>query len=185
MELTRLKTVFNAGGVIAYPTEACYGLGCDPNNRVAVENILRLKGRSVEKGLILIADQVARLDEYVRWPENGLMRDIQASWQAEASRATTWLLPVRTATPHWLSGEFETLAVRVTQHPVAKQLCAELGQALVSTSANPQGQAPALSAEAVYDYFNGSIELVVEGEIGQDPRPSRMIDAVSGNVIRT
>ncbi|HEY5719640.1 MAG TPA: Sua5/YciO/YrdC/YwlC family protein, partial [Gammaproteobacteria bacterium] len=103
------------GGVIAYPTEAVYGLGCDPLDAVAVFELLELKGRPVGKGLILIAADFAHLRPFVDEVGPAAMAAVHASWPGPH----TWLLPARAATPPWLSGDFDTLAVRVTAHPVA------------------------------------------------------------------
>ncbi len=111
------------GGLIAYPTEAVYGLGCDPENGHAVRRLLALKARPEHKGLILIAADWAQLEPYVRGLGQTAMAAIHATWPG----AVTWLLPARRETPRWLTGEHQTLAVRVTAHPLAAALCRQWG----------------------------------------------------------
>ncbi len=130
------------GGVVAYPTEAVYGLGCDPWNGAAVRRILAMKRRPEAKGLILIAADQAQLAPFVQWLEPTRMADILATWPGPH----TWLLPARPETPVWLRGQHDTLAVRVTAHPLAAALCRAAGRALVSTSANRASHTPARTA---------------------------------------
>ena len=130
------------GGVVAYPTEAVYGLGCDPWNGEAVRRILAMKQRPEAKGLILIAAEPAQLAPFVDWLEPVRMSEILATWPGPH----TWLLPARPETPVWLRGQHDTLAVRVTAHPLAAALCRSAGMALVSTSANLASRRPARTA---------------------------------------
>ena len=130
------------GGVVAYPTEAVYGLGCDPWNGPAVRRILAMKRRPEAKGLILIAADLAQLTPFLQWLDPTRMAEVLATWPGPH----TWLLPARPETPVWLRGQHDTLAVRVTAHPLAAALCRAAGMALVSTSANLASQAPARTA---------------------------------------
>jgi L-threonylcarbamoyladenylate synthase len=119
------------GGLIAYPTESCYGLGCDPANRVAVQRLLKLKQRPQRKGLILIASSYQQVARYLQ-PLNPAH---QQRLQEAGAQAITYLMPVKSSAPRWLRGEHDTLAVRLTAYPFAKQLCHGVRSALVSTSA--------------------------------------------------
>ena len=138
-------TCLTQGEVILYPTEAVYGLGCDPDNQQAVEALLAIKQRPVEKGLILIADNYGQLLKYVDDAKIPMDKraDIFSSWPA----AITWVMPASKNTPKWLTGQFDTIAVRVTNHPTVKRLCQEFGKPLVSTSANLTGQETVISIE--------------------------------------
>ena len=168
------------GGIIAYPTEAVYGLGCDPLNAPAVLRLLALKNRPVEKGLILIASDFQQLAPFVRAPEPEMMRRISATWPG----AVTWLLPALVTTPAWLRGAHDTLAVRVTAHPQAAALCRAFGGALVSTSANPAGRPPARHPLRVRHYFSGSLDCILSGAVYSHTKPTEIRDAVTGKVIR-
>jgi L-threonylcarbamoyladenylate synthase len=168
------------GGVIAYPTEAVYGLGCDPRDERAVRRILALKSRPPEKGLILIAADPEQLDPFVLPLDETLRARVLATWPGPF----TWLLPARPDTPDWLRGAHDTLACRVTAHPVARRLCELAGTALVSTSANPAGLPPARSAAETARYFPEGLDAIVEGPVDRDASPSEIRDARSGRVLR-
>lgn len=169
-----------AGEVIAYPTEAVYGLGCDPDSESAVRRILELKKRPAAAGLILIADCFERFERYVARVPCGLLDRALATWPGHV----TWLFPRADGVPDWLAGDHPTIAIRVTAHPVCRDLCATFGGALVSTSANPRSEDPARSAGSVWRYFGAGIAGVVAGQLGADAQPSEIRDLASGRVIR-
>jgi L-threonylcarbamoyladenylate synthase len=173
-----LRGFLTQGGVIAYPTESCFGLGCDPMNRHAVQRILQLKGRVAEKGLILIAANRNQLRPYAT------RASIEAAWQTGRwPGPVTWLLPASRHCPAWLMGEHQTIAVRITAHPGAADLCRQVGMALVSTSANPAGQSPAKTAEQCSQLFGQDVQVIF-GQIGTRKRPSTLIDFATGQVLR-
>ena len=174
--------IITAGGVVAYPTEAVYGLGCDPWNRAAVERLLRMKRRDQAKGLILIAADPAQLVPFILPLPPERMVEILASWPGP----NTWLLPVHPHTPAWLSGRFDTLAVRVTAHPLAAALCRACGWAIVSTSANVADRPPARTAFGVRLAFRADgPDLILAGACGGADRPSTIRDGRSGRLLRT
>ena len=168
------------GGVVAHPTEAVYGLGCDPWDRDAVGRILAIKGRSASKGLILIAADPTQLAPFVEPLPAPRMAEILGSWPGP----NTWLLPARHTTPAWLTGRFDTLAVRVTAHPLAAGLCRSYGGAIVSTSANRAGKAPARSAFQVRRALDRTPDYVLAGACGGADRPSTIRDGRTGRVLR-
>lgn len=155
------------GGLIAYPTESCYGLGCDPANYRAVRRILRLKRRPQRKGLILIASSYQQVARYIQ----PLTPAEQAKLQADGAQAITYLMPVKPSCPRWLRGGYDTLAVRLTAHPFAKNLCHVASSALVSTSANRGGQRAARSYRDCLRMFGNSV-WVLPGRVGKRKRPS-------------
>ena len=177
--LRRAARMLRAGGVIAYPTEAVYGLGCDPLNRNAVQRLLAIKQRPVEKGLILIASRFEQLAPFVQPPGGAIMRRLNETWPGPV----TWVLPAGPATPRWLRGSHHTLAVRVTAHPLAAALCDAFGGPVVSTSANPSGRPPARSALQTRLRCPG-VDLVVHGATGGQARPTPIRDAITGDVLR-
>lgn len=155
------------GGVIAYPTESCYGFGCDPSNRRAVQRILKLKRRPQHKGLILIASSYEQVAPYIQ----PLTPAEQRKLQADGAQAITYLMPVKPSCPRWLRGEHDTLAVRMTAHPFAKNLCRIAGSALVSTSANRSGMRPAKTYAECQRMFGKKV-WVLRGRVGKRKRPS-------------
>jgi L-threonylcarbamoyladenylate synthase len=173
------------GDVLAYPTEAVWGLGCDPQQQQAFEKILTLKQRPIEKGVILLSESIERVEPLLTLLDTEIRQQIIASWQHSGAqqRATTWLLPVSTAIPAWIYGAHDRVAIRVTQHALCQQLCAAFDGMIVSTSANPAGLAPAKTAQQVADYFPSDL-AILPGELGNSPQPSKILDAVTGQVIR-
>lgn len=168
-----------AGAVIAYPTEAVWGLGCDPWNEEAVDRLLAIKSRSVDKGLILIADNIRQFDFlFEDFPQDWLDR-MASTWPGP----NTWLVPHRELLPQWITGVHDTVALRVSNHPQVRELCALVGP-LISTSANPQGRPAARTRLRVEQYFHGQLDLVLGGSLGGRRNPSVIRDLISGEVVR-
>lgn len=169
-----------SGGLVAYPTEAVFGLGCDPLNGAAMQRLLELKQRPVEKGVILIAADFDQLRPFIKPLAEPLMQPILASWPGPH----TWLLPAANHLPGWLTGRHDTLAVRVTAHPLAAALCRACNSPIVSTSANRSGQHPARSALAVRLRLDRGVDYILNGALGGNRAPSTIRDGVSGRVLR-
>jgi len=169
-----------AGGVIAYPTEAVYGLGCDPLDPRAVQRILDLKCRPRAAGLILIAADFTQLEAFLLPLPPALHRCVFATWPGPV----TWVLPCRPEVPVWLRGRHAALAVRVTAHPTAAALCSRFGGALVSTSANPHGREPARTPLQVRRYFGAGVDHVLTAPLGGQARPSEIRDGRTRSIIR-
>lgn len=167
--------------VVAYPTEAVFGLGCDPDSEVAVRRLLALKRRPVDKGLILIAADYQQLTPYIA--DQQLSVEQKARMFSRWPGPVTWVLPARATTPCWLIGGFSTIAVRVSAHPGVVALCRAFGKPLVSTSANLAGMPPCRHASEVLAQF-GSDFPVVKGETGGRLNPSEIRDVLTGELIR-
>lgn len=170
-----------AGGVIAYPTETVYGLGCDPFNGQAVLRLLELKQRRIGQGVILIASEFAQLEHLLLPLSGAAMKRVTGSHP----RPVTWVLPCPADIPIWLRGGHTSLAVRITRHPVASALCACWDGPLVSTSANLHGGHPATSALDVRRAFGNRLDYILHGPVGTDARPSEIRDGLSGEVLRS
>ncbi len=181
-EFEQAIAALRTDGVIAYATEAVFGLGCDPDSEAAVQRLLTIKQRPVEKGLILIAADVAQLQDYIDLsqlsPEQ--LARVQASWPGPF----TWIMPARATTPAWLTGRFDTLAVRVSAHPQVQALCRAYGKPLVSTSANLTGEEPARCTADIGATLTQLLAYVLPGEVGDQANPSEIKDARTGAVIR-
>lgn len=175
-----LAAYLKRGGVIAYPTESCYGLGCDPRNRRAVQRILKLKQRPQRKGLILIASDYRQVAPYIL----PLDADGQVRLQQDGAQAVTYLMPAKPSCPHWLRGVHDTLAVRLTAHPVAQQLCRSAGHALVSTSANRSGMRAAKTYAECRRMFGDRV-WVLRGRIGKRKRPSTIRAWAGDRIVRS
>jgi len=179
-KVSRAVKLLKQQAVIAYPTESVWGLGCDPWSREAVEKLLHLKKRSVTKGLILIAADSAQLKPFLK----GLAPEQLARFHTPQKKPTTWLVSNNGVAPEWISGGHDTLALRVTNHPLASALCSLFGGPLVSTSANPQAHPAATSAEQVIEYFAEALDFVTPGAVGGAAKPSEIRYLASGDVVR-
>lgn len=168
------------GKLLAYPTEAVWGLGCDPLNGRAVADLLALKGRSTLKGLILIAAEFRQLEPFLNIESEQMRNKLHASWPGPV----TWVVPCAAETPVWLRGDRDTLAVRVTAHPVASALCRAFGGAIVSTSANPSGTRAARTCLKTRCYFPRDQLHYLPGAVGGQDRPTAIFDARSGVKLR-
>ena len=168
------------GGVVAYPTEAVYGLGCDPFNEHAVLRLLTIKGRAVDKGLILIAADHDQLEPLLLPCCDRILAPVLESWPGPS----TWILPAHPRVPVWLTGGSGGIAVRVTAHPLAASLCRRFGAPLVSTSANRSGRPPARTALRARRALGSRVDYFLTGSTGGAPRPSEIRDARDGRLLR-
>ena len=175
----RMAQVVRDGGVIAYPTEAVWGLGCDPWNADAVYRLLAIKARPVEKGMIVVAGDIHQFDF--------LLEDLPEAWQDKLAASwpgpNTWLVPHQGRLPEWVTGEHDTVALRVTDHPLVRELCRYTGP-LISTSANPAGRPAARSRLRVEQYFRGELDGVLGGALGGRRNPSLIRDLRTGETVR-
>ncbi|WP_202845476.1 L-threonylcarbamoyladenylate synthase [Luteimonas saliphila] len=181
-EIEHAIAVLRRGGVIAYPTEGVWGLGCDPFDEAAVLRLLALKQRPVDKGLILVAATLAQLDGLADWSALplGARDEVQSFWPGPH----TWIVPASDAVPRWIRGEHDGVAVRVSAHPVVAALCTAFEGALVSTSANVAGDpAPRTRAELAPRICAG-IDLIVTGETSGLAQPTDIRDARNGRQLR-
>ena len=168
------------GGVIAYPTEAVYGLGCNPYDAQAVMRLLQIKNRDVSQGLILLGRSFHDFSDFILESDE-LIHNAMQSGKIEP---TTWLMPASQDCPEWIRGKHKTVAVRVTDHKQCRQLCDQIGSAIVSTSANRSGHPAVRTAVKVRQEFNDELDYILVGATGGRQQPSRIIDAVSGKVFR-
>jgi L-threonylcarbamoyladenylate synthase len=168
------------GGVIAYPTEAVYGLGCNPYDAQAVIRLLQIKQRDPSQGLILIGRQLSDFTDFIKPLDDEVKAKVMASWPGPY----TWLLPASDACPFWLRGRHGSIAVRITAHPVCRELCRQSGLALVSTSANKHGHRPALNALQVRQRLGEELDYVLVGHTSGNRQPSEIRDALTDRRIR-
>lgn len=184
--IKRAARILWQGGVIAYPTEAVWGLGCDPENLDACMALLQIKKRPVEKGMILIAADVGQIAELLEPLTQAQQQTLAKTWgNQDKTGAVTFLVPdINNYVPAWVKGEHQAVAVRVSTHPLVKALCTQFGGPLVSTSANIAGRPPARTRLAVEKNLGRQLDLVVPGELGGQANPSRIIDLCSGQILR-
>ena len=175
-------TLLRSGGVLAYPTEAVWGLGCDPFSEAAVARLLAIKQRPVDKGVILVAAELAQFDGLLDW--DALPHDridaVHATWPGPR----TWIVPATARVPRWITGTHAGVAVRVSDHPEVVALCRAFGGPVVSTSANLAGEPPAFAFDALSPAVLAQVDGVGEGETGGLRAPTAIRDAATGAELR-
>ncbi|UPG94774.1 L-threonylcarbamoyladenylate synthase [Luteibacter aegosomatissinici] len=170
------------GGVLAYPTEAVFGLGCDPHDHDAFERLFALKVRPATQGVLLIAANFAQVEPYIdrdKVPAE-VMAQVHATWPGP----NTWVFPRSDRVPAWVAGGHPGIALRVTAHEPAAALCRAFGAPLVSTSANPHGEPPARDVPTLARYFGDRLEATLDAPLGGLDRPTVIRDALTGAIIR-
>ncbi|WP_174240624.1 Sua5/YciO/YrdC/YwlC family protein [Buchnera aphidicola] len=167
--------------IIAYPTESMFGLGCDPNSEQAVKKLLQLKNRNIEKGFILVAAHFCQIKKYINEEKisNEQKKTMQLVWPGHF----TFLVPAKLQVPYWLTGKFNTIAVRISSHAEIIKLCNAFGGALISTSANISSMPPCITDQEVLKYFGKNFPLL-HGTIGTEKNPSKIVNLIDGNIIR-
>jgi L-threonylcarbamoyladenylate synthase len=181
-ETSSVKEVFEQGGIIAYPTEAMFGLGCDPDNEEALQKLIDLKGRDAEKGFILVASDYSQLLPYIN--DKAISQDNRFTVLSKWPGQVTWLIPKADSVPPLLTGKFDTVATRVPDMDELRKLCRHLGKPIVSTSANFSGQQPAKTSQQVVKTFGDKVDYVVDGTIAGATSPSKIFDARTGQRLR-
>jgi L-threonylcarbamoyladenylate synthase len=166
------------GGVIAYPTEGVFGLGCLPDDECALRRLLNIKRRDANKGLILIAADASQFDGWIDLPAGTFLPE------PDPAQAITWIVPPGPHVTGLLRGNHENLAVRITTNPVAKMLCEAVGSPLVSTSANLSGKPTARNRFVLQRQFANVVDYVVPGDCGPASGPSEIRDFISGKILR-
>jgi len=181
-ELAAAVEALRRGGVIAYPTEAVWGLGCDPGNEAAVMRLLQLKQRPVEKGVILVAAELEQLRPWLDLDALPAQRltEVQASWPGPH----TWIMPAAAGAPVWITGSHSGIAVRVSAHPGVAALCRAFAGPLVSTSANLAGESPARRRQDLDPRLLARLDGLVDGPTAGLAQPTAIRDARDGRVLR-
>ena len=180
LQIDRAARIVLEGGVIAYPTEAVFGIGCLPLNQDALERIVSIKRRDARKGLIVVASDIGQLEGLAEIPGGEAGECIRTDWPGPV----TWVLPARPGIPALLTGGRQTIAVRVSAHPIVRRLCQRMGSALVSTSANYSGRPPARSALRVRRAIGHEVDYVLAGPLGRQSRPTEIRFWQSGEILR-
>lgn len=178
-QIIKATHIIQNDGVIAYPTESVYGLGCNPLSEKAVSKILQLKHRPVEKGLIIIAANINQLLPYIDINSQGINKI------TDHASPMTWLVNKSETTPKWISGQHHKVAIRISQHPGVVKLCNTLGHPVVSTSANPAKLKPANNVMQARRYFSNQVDMYLCGNTGQLKKPTPITDLENNQVIRS
>jgi len=177
-DIQKATHIIQHGGVISYPTESVFGLGCDPLCEAAVKRILKLKDRDINKGLIIIAAKLEQLSPYIKLTEQ------QTKKILAAEQPTTWLVNKSNIVPQWVTGQHKKVAIRISRHPLVTALCATLQQPIISTSANPAGKKPAVTNQQSRQYFSDQIDMYLDEASTLSESPTPIIDIDTHKIIR-
>jgi len=178
--ISSIARIVQQGGVIAYPTEAVFGLGCDPANLHAVQQLLAIKKRPIHKGLILIASDFEQVRPY-------LAHSVSPKPEHTQPNNVTWVFSANAQVSTLLRGDHQSIAIRVTKHPLVRALCDTLNSPLVSTSANITGEAACYTAQAVVEQFQHhslAPDAILDGPTSGQLNPTEIRDALSGQILR-
>ena len=170
--------VIRHGGIIAYPTDTIYGLGCDPFNVDAVERINTIKQRPANKQFILLAGHIDQIRSLI------VLDNDQESLISESTEPTSWIVTASHHAPDWLIDKNNTLTFRISKHDIVQKLCNALGHAVISTSANISGKAPAKNSLEIHRYFHGKVDKILASNQKLTARPSKIIRLCDNHVIR-
>ena len=154
-----------------------FGLGCDPLNETAVMRLLSIKQRPIDKGLILVAANFSQVAPFLSPISEQQKQHTQPS-------ETTWVFPAKADTPQWLTGQFDSLAIRISKHPSVIQLCQRFGSALVSSSANLSGQEPARTSQEVINHLDDRLDGILDNKVGNLSKPTNIRDSLTGEILR-
>jgi len=180
-EMERCLSVLRDGGVILYPTDTIWGIGCDATNADAVARVAAIKNRPDDKSFVILLDSAERLGKYVK-----RVPDIAWDLVELSEKPLTIVYPgAVNVAPQAIAAD-GTIAIRVTRHPFCRELVARLGRPLVSTSANTAGEPSPESFEAIPDAIRTRVDYVVDlpGERKREGRPSAILSLGLNGEIR-
>ena len=168
-----------SGEVIGYPTEAVYGIGCDPWNQSSVEKIAKIKGRKKRQTFLMVASSIDQLTDLI--DISRLSSQVKSSWPGH----TTWLIKAKENVPYWLQDEqTNKVGVRISNHPLVRELCSEYGKPIISTSANISGKEEIKNQQEFIRTFSSNINYLVDGDLGDYDKASMIIDMETNRKIR-
>ena len=179
-EYEKAARVLKEEGIVAYPTEGVYGLGCSPFSENAIKKLLHLKNRAVDKGFILIAADFTQIEPLLKTLPAERLKSILATWPGPVS----WAWPKSAEVPAYIHGDWNSVVVRVSAHPIVQELCQHFGGPLVSTSANHQGEEPCKNAEEVQMRFDTAVDYILTGAVGGLKKSTPIFDALTGKQLR-
>ncbi|PCI07831.1 MAG: threonylcarbamoyl-AMP synthase [Gammaproteobacteria bacterium] len=176
--IRRAAYIIRCGGIIAYPTETIYGLGCNPLDAAAVEKINTIKQRPLNKQFILLAGHIDQIKPLIN------LSDEQENLIRQTSEPTSWIVDASTQAPAWLTSPENTLTIRISKNNLVKKLCHTLRHAVISTSANLTGKPPAKNNLEIQKYFGGILDMTLATNKKLNAKPSKIIRLCDNHIIR-
>jgi len=175
----RLNRFIRQGGIIAYPTESCFGLGCDPRNRKAINKIIKLKKRSLNKNFILIGSSIKQFNYFLNPLDNSTSTNLFSKWPGPH----TWLMTANNRCPNWLKSNSK-IALRISSFSSCQLLTKSLDMAITSSSLNLTGKIPLKNYRDVCRFLPKQVKLI-KGRVGKSKRPSVIQDFKTKKIIRS
>lgn len=170
--------IINHGGIIAYPTETVYGLGCDIYNPDAIEKINIIKQRPLNKQFIILVGEIAQIRSLIE------INDKEKSIIENTTEPTSWVIKASPLAPEWLTDDRNMLTIRISQNSLVKKLCHILGHGIISTSANISGKKPARTSLDLHNAFHDKVDKILVSNQKTFNKPSKIIRLCDNYVIR-
>lgn len=179
--LAQIAKCLAAGGIIIYPTDTIYGIGCDINQPKAVEKICRIKNIDPQKAqLSFICKDLSHLSEYTKSIDTPLYRMLKTHLPGPF----TFILPASKQVPKILQSKKSTIGLRIPNNSICAALCDAVGNPLLSASL-PEGNVEDYSdPEIIFDLFKDKVDFVIDGGIGGIV-PSTIVDCTSDDWVVT
>lgn len=175
-KIRRAVDALEAGGIIAYPTDTCYGLGCDLFNKKAVDRLYQIKGMNKSQLLAFVCADVGDVSKYAQ-VNNGVYRTLKQFLPGPYC----FILDATREVPRLVQTPRKTVGVRIPNHEVALALVRELGRPIISTTAARHGETPNPDAREIDILFKG-LELVLDAG-GGGTAPTSVIDLTKDHPI--
>lgn len=181
IEIGKALDVLKSGGVILYPTETIWGLGCDATNEAAVAKIYAIKKRAEEKSMIILLDNSDNAVKYV-----AEVPDIAWQLWEVSDKPLTLILPEARSVAKNLIPTQKTIAIRITSNEFCKKLIRKMNRPLVSTSANISGQPTPIKFDQISDEIKSAVDHIVNPDmsVGASGKSSSIIMIDKSNVVK-
>lgn len=173
-DILKIVEVLQQGGIIIYPTDTVYGMGCDITNTKAVEKIARLKGTNIEKSnFSFICSDLSHLSVYARPISNSIFKTIKKNIPGPF----TFILEASSNVPKYFKGKKKTVGIRVPDNNIIREIVRELGNPILSSSIHDDDEIIEYTTdpELIYEKFQDSADLVIDGGFGELV-PSTIVD---------
>ncbi len=170
--------IIKNGGIIAYPTDTIYGLGCDPYNIDAVEQLNIIKRRPSNKQFILLAGHVNQVKDLLLIDQNDQIKI------TKNTEPTSWVVNASPTAPEWLTDDNNALTIRISKNDTVRKLCEALGHAIISTSANLSGKRPAENTFYLHKLFHSTIDKILATNKPHSGKSSKVIRLCDNHIFR-
>jgi tRNA threonylcarbamoyl adenosine modification protein (Sua5/YciO/YrdC/YwlC family) len=180
-DVRRVVEILQQGGVIIYPTDTVYGMGCDITNTRAVEKVARIKGINIERSnFSFICSDLSHLSVYAKPISNHTFKIIKRN----VPGAFTFILEAGSNVPKYFKGKKKTVGIRVPDNNIIREIVRELGNPILSTSIYDEDEIIEYTTdpELIHEKFQEVADLIIDGGFGK-LIPSTIVDLTSGEPV--